>query len=491
MIKSKIRKGLALSVFMMSGSAIANVTSLAPTPEAPLDIEQMPGVYFESNSLRSNPAEPEVRDFSLQIQYPDTQPLDSGERFFAKPDKALSKNQLSAEITATPEERSGCPALALNSAVYTNFTAEGQLQCYSVEVTTATKIEGLLVNIPAGVDYNLYFFKLEDDNNFTALDFSTSATATVEQTVQKVNPGIYILAAQSTQGVSPDPAIMGWFSYPDFDQHEANDKVSQATALPATGAISGNIDNANDLDYFTYQTGANQNKIKLNFSASTQFSFELWTGSAWAQIPNNQLTDINVTPNSTVTFLARGVAGNVPPVTAQYALTVTDANAATTLSGTSVWNNENLTNLLDASYLEAHQYIGMSGKVTDDNGQPIPFATVVLRAVNDNGEIGKEIVTSDNNGDFSAQVALPDCSGIGPIERRNRTYHGTPTNPELWWDIWYESARYDFYLFDGDNNVVSQTGRGFLHICKEKISKSCYWQRDYINGGEEYKCNYY
>lgn len=490
MIEHNINKALALSI-MMSTSAMANINNLSPETSAQLDIEQMPGVYFESDTLRENPVNPAQRNFSLQIQQPDSLPLTSGDRFFEKQQYTVSINQLKATISSTPAERSGCPALALNSAVYTNFTAEGQFQCYSVELTTATKIEGLLVNIPSDVDYNLYFFKLEDDNSFTTLDFSNYPTATTEKTIQKVDPGIYILAAQATQGLSPEPAIMGWFDYPDFDQQESNDKVSQATLLTSTAIIQGNIDNANDLDYFTYQTGSDQTKIKLKFSASAQFSLELWTGSAWAKINNDLMTNVNVTPNSSITFLARGVADNMPSVSAQYALTVTDPSAAMTLTSTRVWNNENLTNLLHASYLEAHQYIGMSGKVTDDNGQPVPFATVILTASNLDEEIGREIITSNINGDFNSQVALPDCIGTGLVNKKNRTYHGAPTNPELWWDIWYELAHYQFSLYDGNRNKVSETGREFLHICKEKITKSCYWQRDYQNGGEVYKCNHY
>jgi hypothetical protein len=500
MIKCNIFKGLALPLIVMSTSVMANVDSLSPNMKDQLDIEQVSGVYFESDTLRENSVTPELRDFPFKIQHPDTLPLDSSDKFFATPEATLkgfsATKQYQAEAMATAAERSGCPTLALDSAVYTNFTAQGQFQCYSVEITTATKIEGLLANIPADVDYNLYLFKLEDDNSFTMLDFANSPTATLEKAIQKVDPGAYILAAQATQGVSATSAIMGWFSYPDFDQQESNDKISQATALSTTATIQGNIDNANDLDYFTYQVGANQSKLYFTFSASEQFIFELWTGSAWAKISNNQLISLNVTANGMILFAARGVTDNLPPVSAQYALTITDPSSATMLKSAYIWNNEHFTDLLFTGYQQAHQYLGMSGTVTNDNGQPVPFAEVVLTAnygdneviPNSEVEIGRTIVRSDNDGKFSVAMTLPDCAGSEREEVRNRTYGGSQTNTEQWWIMRYNEAKYKFELKNANGVAIDTKGYDFTHLCSETLTKTCYDYRNPVTGEMGRRC---
>ncbi|MBQ4811774.1 carboxypeptidase regulatory-like domain-containing protein [Pseudoalteromonas luteoviolacea] len=391
--------------------------------------------------------------------------------------------------TSTPAQRSGCPNLDLNNAVYTAFTAQGQIQCYSVDVTTATKIEGVMVNIPANVDYNLFLFKLEDDNSLTPLDVSNQANAVNEQVFYKVDPGAYILAAESTQWAAADNAIMGWFSHPDFDANESNDKLSQATVLSPIATVQGNIDNQNDLDFFTYQTTANQSQVKLNFSASNQFILEIWGGSSWLQAPNNQLVNLNTTGNSTVVLRARANPTSQPPVSAQYAFTLSNPDAGVKISNTRVWNNENLTNLLSPSLLEAHNKLGMSGTVVDAAGAAVPFAQVVLAAVSHQGQnLGAQGLVADSQGQFSTTIDLIDCAGVDTVNRRNRSYRGTPTNPEMWWDITYQFAQYLFILQDSGGTNQYVFNHNFAHICKERITKTCYWQRDYINGGEEYKC---
>ena len=483
MIRNKATRAIAL-LLATSGVAQASLLEEEIRSAAPFkSIEEMPVALYDSEQVRINPAYPQVGELPLQVQKSE--------------EMSVSReitNRGTAGGTPTPAERSGCPNLALNSAVYTAFTAQGQIQCYSVEVTESIKIDGLLVNIPSGVDYNLFFFKLEDDNSFTSLDVSNAPSATTEKTIKKVEPGIYILAAQSTQGVSNDKAIMGWFGRTEFDQHEANDRANQSTPISGITSLQGNIDNDSDLDFFTYNTGADQSKLRTQFNGSTQFSFEVWAGSGWATIPHNQLADINVTPNSSVTFLVKGVAGNIPPASVNYSLSMVDPSAGTKLSGTRAWNNENLTNLLHASYLEAHQKIGLSGKVTNDADQAVPHAKVLLRAVvkksNDEVEvIGQKVVDSGTDGKFSATVDLPDCTSSTTVRKKNRVFRGSPTNPEVWWDITYRAAAYQMFPLDGDNKATTNFNHAFMHICKERIYKSCYWQRDFRTGKEEYKCN--
>ncbi|RZM76460.1 carboxypeptidase-like regulatory domain-containing protein [Pseudoalteromonas rubra] len=463
-------------------------TASAKTIELPVQSEQtpsiydMPGTYFDGVTERADEALEQKHAFPFQIRR-------NAMSLPAQPQFQAFSAQADPAVSQTPAQRSGCADLPLDGAIYLNFSEQGQIKCYSTEITEPTKIEGLLVNIPQDVDYNLYLFKLEDDNSFTPLDIADSTTALTEKVVVKAEPGAYIIAAEAKTGFSAEQSIIGWFSHPDFDQHEANDKPGQATALPSNGTITGNIDNQNDLDYFIYQVGEGQTAIALNFSASDQFSLELWTGSSWAKVPHNQQVNLNTGGSNGAVFQVRGNAANLPPTAAQYTFTVSNPHSATKISGIHTWNNENLTNLLSPSYLEAHQEIGMSGTAIDAAGNPVPYASVALRAISRESEIGFKNLLADAQGKFSSTLSLPDCSGTKDARVKNRVTRGTATNPEQWWDINYNTAVYQYLLMDETGSSKYDFAHGFFHICKEKIVQTCYWHKDYASGQEEYICN--
>ncbi|WP_125782948.1 carboxypeptidase-like regulatory domain-containing protein [Pseudoalteromonas rubra] len=463
-------------------------TASAKTIELPTQSEQapsiydLPGTYFDGVTERADEALEQKHSFPFQIRR-NTQSLP------AQPQFQVFSAQADPDVSQTPAQRSGCPELPLDGAIYLNFTEQGQIKCYSTEITEPSKIEGLLVNIPQDVDYNLFLFKLEDDNSFTPLDIADSTTASTEKVVVKAEPGAYIIAAEAKTGFSAEQSIMGWFSHPDFDQHEANDKPGQATTLPSNGTITGNIDNQNDLDYFIYQVGADQTNMALNFSASEQFNLELWTGNSWAKVPHNQVINIGANSGSTAVFLVRGNTENVPPTTAQYALTISNPGSAEKISNIHTWNNENLTNLLAPSYIEAHQELGMSGTAIDATGAPVPYASVTLRAARGAEQLSMETVRADANGKFSKTIPLPDCTGEHDATVKNRVTRGTATNPEQWWDINYNAAGYQYLILEEGNQIKYNFTHSFVHICKEKIVQTCYWHKDYASGQEEYICN--
>lgn len=137
---------LAITLMTIMSTASAGNDNQFPTKlEAQLKIEDLPGTFFDGKILPDSNV-PLNTDFPFQILQPQQ-----------SKNKITSMQMMSSEATlTTPAERSGCPELNLDSAVYTNFTAQGQIQCYSIELTEATKIEGLLTNIPSEVNYSLY-----------------------------------------------------------------------------------------------------------------------------------------------------------------------------------------------------------------------------------------------------------------------------------------------------------------------------------------------
>lgn len=386
------------------------------------------------------------------------------------------------------------------------FSAQGQFACVSTLVETETKIKGLLLNIPAEVNYDLFLFK-HDENGLTQLDASFQANAAVEKTFAKVQPGAYVLVAQATQGASADPVVFGWQGYTQIDSQEANDRFEQRTPLSTNAVIQGNLDNTNDFDYFSYAVGPDQAQLNLRFNASEQFVLETWSGSSWVQLPNNQLGAYSVTPNTTVNFLVRATADNPPPASAQYALAMAAPGTATSIDNLKVWNNERLSKLLllakpsppaTSTSVQAHSYVGVSGYLKDRNSTPAPFASLGFDIQSRNPDtleyttMASAQLTADEQGYFNGSLSLPDCANR-PYEANNihnRVYSGTPTNPSEWWDIDYNVARIYFYLIDVNDIPFRTNIESFYHICNEDLVKMCFNEKNYDTGGTKWTCLY-
>ncbi len=453
-----------------------------------VSIYDFPGTYFDGGKVRAV----DENDIKIEIpfQIKELTNLSADPRPVYESSFSTSSVQSQNASGQTLKERTGCPELGVNNAIYASFSQPGDIVCFSTEVTTAIKLEGMLLNIPQDVDHNLYLFKLEEDDSLTTIDTSTTPNSSSEQVVYKVDPGAYVLVAESKSGTSTDKSIMAWFGHTEFDAQEANDKPGQATVLPINGKITGNIDNQNDLDYFVYHSGEQQSKLSFNFAASEQFSLELWNGSGWTKLPNNQLSNIDVTPNISAVFLVKGVQANLPPPSSQYSLALSDPLSGKSVTGIRTYNNEVLTNLLAPNLLEAHQELGMSGTVIDKNGDPVPYGAVILSADNINDtsrpiSLASEVVQADESGKFNKVLSLPDCTGENNNVRENRVTRGTPTRPELEWSIDWNNAMYT-YRAPQSTQLIQV---GFAHICKEKITKSCYWDRDFSSGEDKYICN--
>ncbi|SHE61141.1 carboxypeptidase-like regulatory domain-containing protein [Vibrio gazogenes] len=468
----------------------------------PFDIENTPGVYIDSNQTRNSDALEQEIQWRSKILQPES----------------LSAHKNIAEGNQSSEQRTGCPVLPLDNAIYTNLQQEGDVQCYSVEIKETTKIQGVLTNIAEDVDYNLYLFQLTDENKLATLDTSVSSTARQEQVFYKAEPGIYVLAVEAKTGISKEKAIVGWLSHPEYDAQETNDKASQAYTLTSSATIQGNMDNNNDLDYYVYKTGADQNRIALKFSASDQFITELWTGSQWAAIPHNQVLAINdVSSNSSVYFLVRANTESVPATSAQYSLTVSDPDSGVTLSNVNVWNTEKLAkhdtyrNTLEGncvverlkkirhcfplSKIFAHNKLEMSGTVLDQQGLPVPYANVLLYARDGVNDLLGEptVVTTDEQGKFMKTVKVADCSGKVDQKRLeqigNGVSYGTLDWPELWWDIEFEE-RYSEYTLavTAPNSPQGIEQKQFIHLCNATLRKMCYHLWDHNAGKEINRC---
>ncbi|SEF83580.1 hypothetical protein SAMN04489856_102511, partial [Oleiphilus messinensis] len=411
-------KAIAPAALLLVSSAVSAVS--VDIKNAPFDRTPVPSIYNEDYVDIPGEKRREhgdlTQDYSLAVE-----PKTRRSMLSAEP----GRQTLSATGSSVAEQ-TGCPNLDFGSGLSLTFSAQGQFACVSTLVETETKIEGLLLNIPAEVNYDLFLFK-HDENGLTQLDASFQANAAVEKTFAKVQPGAYVLVAQATQGASADPVVFGWQGYTQIDSQEANDKVSQSTSLQTNAVIQGNLDNTNDLDFFSYTVEPDQVKLNLRFSASEQFVLETWSGSSWVQLPNNQLGAYSVTPNTTVNFLVRATADNPPPASAQYSLVAHNSGSAESVTDFKAWNNENLTKLLVQSgklydldiqqlktaSIEAHDNINFSGTVRDSDNNPVPLTSVSVKIeTSGSGSLDTVILLADENGYFNGSVPLKgdECS---------------------------------------------------------------------------------
>ncbi len=220
-------------------------------------------------------------------------------------------------------------------------------------------------------------------------------------------------------------------------------------------------------------------------------------------IPNNQLGAYSVTPNTTVNFLVRATADNPPPASAQYALAMAAPGTATSIDNLKVWNNERLSKLLllaktsppaTSTSVKAHSNISFSGYLKDADGSTVPFSPVRIdffsRAQQESRSFTR--LVSDENGFFKGSLTLPGCINQQEpaLNVHNRVYSGTPSNPSMWWNIFYDLGHFEVSLED-KNGVIKLTPEidgSFYHICQEELVKMCFYEKNYETGGTKQTC---
>ena len=167
-----------LKILSSATLSLASFTTHADIKDAPLDFTQPPSIYnadyVDIVGEETREHEDLKREYSLAIE----------PKYKSKRNRMASQPQVLSKTASQVATETGCPNLAIGGGTLVAFNTEGSSYCVSTVVDAETKIEGLMLNIPSTVNYDLFFFKYEDDGQFTLIDSSVTPGSTINLLVR-------------------------------------------------------------------------------------------------------------------------------------------------------------------------------------------------------------------------------------------------------------------------------------------------------------------
>lgn len=416
---------------------VAAQTRLQPIPEN----------YLTSQELDPSKA--------IQLELVDTGLPDSG--------VGISNRTIDPNYPGT----AGCLNVSWNTLYNINLPAGPGTYCIGLPTSSweTAKYEALVSGLTAGNDVDIELLQWDPA---TASYYSHGASITAGQADERVltvsDDGHFVVlvaAAESNGGAFLFNAGL----YLGIDEHELNDTPALAVPLTEWEYTSGNLDNIEDFDFFTYSVPYGQRKIDVYAQLQTWHTLllDLGDGTGWQvldDIPTStdQYQKTYDVSGGNVVTLAVFQEPNNNTVNTQgtYRLRVNELNDVTSLRNFSALSYRNDTNtyftqtipgLYDSQTQQlmvgAHDQMKFFGLLWGGNSRPASnkqFTFSYSVSTEDAyGEIFYYTLTTDDSGWFS--ITLP-LSGNSDYECRDRynSYFNKPPQP-------YVGFKYDIYNF--------------------------------------------
>ncbi|WP_036591428.1 hypothetical protein, partial [Oceanospirillum maris] len=146
--------------------------------------------------------------------------------------------------------------------------------------------------------------------------------------------------------------------------------------------------------------------------------------------------------------------------------------------------------------VQAHSNISFSGYLKDADGSTVPFTAMEIKFWSKDS-YGQKVLRSttklisNENGFIKGSLTLPGCINQQKpaLNVHNRVYSGTPSNPSMWWNIFYDFGYFRLFQ-EGSDGSMKPIGKeeDFYHICQEKLVKMCFYEKNYDTGGTKQTC---
>ncbi|MEP7247895.1 MAG: hypothetical protein ABI885_29990 [Gammaproteobacteria bacterium] len=254
------------------------------------------------------------------------------------------------------------------------------------------------------------------------------------------------------------------------DANELNDTVTLATTIPDGRAVkSGNMDSAQDVDYFQYVPQNGQN-VLMNLSDTfglNEWVFQYFNGSAWAALSANQFYTLSglVAGSPVYVRILPNASAVLNPAHA-YGLTV--GTQVMSSNNVSVSTTENLVRINTTPFLttQAHNLLNWSIHLLDSNGNPVQGVTTTFRWQWDSStSVQVSSAVSNSAGVASGQANLGNCSGPNTIVQ---------TSAGQTWRTVYDTGHWDIKVTGADPTQVGVGGANFPsvtlgHICQQTL----------------------
>ncbi|MGY2378247.1 hypothetical protein ACW9IB_27420 [Pseudomonas sp. SDO524_S393] len=367
------------------------------------------------------------------------------------------------------------PTLDINTLYTISGVSQGEEFAYHFNLAQNARVQVQLVNQSAGTDMSLTLFQDDGQGNLSVVG-SSDAAGNADEYLNGVLPAgdyyWYMVAkvasnSQFSFGVAVDSNI---------DAYEPNDTPQTAFVLPdSMNKVTGNLDNANDVDYFDFKAVRGQSvSMYLAGDASgsrNQWIFDRFDGVNWVTIPaGSTSTYPSVTPGTTVKVRVRANPAVVQDPSKKYQLSL----GSTPRLNTSSVKGDNIVRVPVSVFPLATQTartLNWSTQWSDTTGAPLLGITPVLRV--DKRFDGAEFhwadfkTTTNSAGASLASAGIGDCFGdyrvVIPDSSTGVAYNWDTTFNFGGWRI--ELEEFPGVGVGGDNVPYVSLG----HICTQDI----------------------
>ncbi|WP_411379234.1 hypothetical protein [Pseudomonas sp. MPB26] len=367
------------------------------------------------------------------------------------------------------------PTLDINTLYTIDGVGQGEEFAYHFNLPQNARIQVQLVNQSAGTDMSLTLFQDDGQGNLSVVGSSDAADSADEYLDGVLPAGDYYWymvakVASSSQfsfGVAVDANI---------DAYEPNDTAQTAFVLPdSMNKVTGNLDNANDVDYFDFKAVRGQS-VSMYLAGDENGSREQWIfdrfdGTNWVTVPaGSTSTYPSVTPGTTVKVRVRANPGVAQDPTKAYQLSL----GSTPRLNTSDVKGDNIVRVPASIYwmaTQAARTLTWSTNWSDSTGTPLLGVTPVLRV--DKHFEGADFnwtdfrATTDSSGTSKATAGLGECFGENRVQ-----FADSSTGVSYNWDTTFNFGGWRIELDEfpgvgvGGDNVSYVT---FGHICTQDI----------------------
>ncbi|AZF53967.1 hypothetical protein C4J85_3489 [Pseudomonas sp. R4-34-07] len=367
------------------------------------------------------------------------------------------------------------PTLDINTLYTVDGVQAGNEFAYHFNLPQNARVQVQLVNQSAGADMALTLFQDDGQGNLSVVGTSDAA-GNADEYLNGVLPAgdyyWYMVAnvadnAQFSFGVAVDSNV---------DAFEPNDSAQTAFVLPdSMNKLSGNLDNAGDVDYFDFKAVRGQS-VSMYLAGDENGSREQWIfdrfdGANWITVPaGSTSTYPSVAPGTTVKVRVRANPAVAQDPSKYYQLSLGSTPSLKTFDV----KGDNIVRVPVSEAPLATQtarQLNWSTQWSDSTGAPLLGVTPVLRVDNHFVDLNFHWVdypaTTNSAGASTATANIGTCFGdYTTVINDSSTgvpYRWRTTYNEGGWRI--ELAEFPGVGVGGDSKQYVSLG----HICTQTI----------------------
>ena len=317
-----------------------------------------------------------------------------------------------------------CPTLSTGVLYTLDGTTANTSLCYHFEITARSKTTLLVVAQNAATDIDLSLIRHNSDDSLTTLGQSATSGNADEAVLAFTEPGHYYWFMQINQS-DGGPFSFGAAVNTQVDQYEPNDSIETAIQLPdRQNKIQGNIDNPDDVDYFSFKAVRGQDTLlRLDDAASSNaWILEIYN-AGWQEMSNNaDITLHNLSANQQIYVRIRARSGLNIDAVKNYRLTF--GSKVTQLGSHNVAGETNVLRIPYAATgfsltTQAYRQLFWSASLLDSKGHPVTGAEAELvldKNLLDQDHAQIYPATSAANGIASGTVNLGTCYSASSVD---------------------------------------------------------------------------